>query len=57
MSSTEHGLLTTAWVQLQLVKSYVDAGLAEGTNDNTTTAAKTVGTSGGIFEGVNVNCV
>ena len=30
--------------------SYVDAGLAEGTNDNTTTAAKTVGTSGGIFE-------
>ena len=31
-------------------ETYVDAGLAEGTNDNTTTAAKTVGTSGGIFD-------
>jgi len=31
-------------------ETYVDAGLAEATNDNTTTAAKTVGTSGGIFD-------
>ena len=30
---------------------YVDAGLTEHTNDNTTTNAKTVGTSGGIFDG------
>lgn len=31
-------------------ETYVDAGLAEQTNDYTTTAAKTVGTSGGIFD-------
>jgi len=46
-------LLTTLWVQYQLVikKIFVDAGLTAATADNTTTNAKTVGTSSGHFEG------
>ena len=42
-------------VSIGYQKIYVDAGLAEGTNDYTTTAAKTVGTSGGVVEGESMS--
>ena len=42
-------------VSIGYQKIYVDAGLAEATNDYTTTAAKTVGTSGGIVEGESMS--
>ena len=37
-------------VSIGYQETYVDAGLAKQDDDNTTTAAKTVGTSGGIFD-------